>query len=193
MRRFFRWTSISLSILFILLLLVIWFSPYGYDEKYGYKLIKNSVTINVSCDSAFQYLGNSENASRWSVFVDHIIPLNADEKPDGSPGSLRRCFAEADEKGSRWDEEITIVEKNKRRQLTIFNMENFSVSAEGLATEQLYQPVNDNCCELTFTVFYKDQNPTFLEELKTYFAAYKIKSIFRNNMNNIKADLEGNL
>lgn len=185
-KRFFIYTSL---ILFIAFWIIIWLSPYGYHDGFDYKLIKHTVTINASPDKVFTYLGNSNNAREWSVFVDHIDPLPNGIK-DGEVGSFRRCFCNADEKGTQWDEEITEVDLNKRRQLRIFNLVDFEMTANGLHTEQLYKDLGNGKTELTFTVFYKNHEPSLWEEIKTYIAAYKMTSIFKGNMSNIKKFVE---
>jgi hypothetical protein len=162
------------------------FSPYGAHEGFSYKLIFHTVDIKAPVDSVFRFLGNSNNARKWSVFVNHITPLNSDSFPDGRPGSRRRCFCNADEKGTQWDELITEVVPGKKRQLTIYHLVDFSMSAGGLATEQLYEELPGHACRLTFTVFFKDHSPSWWESIKTYLAAYKIRDIFERNMNNIK-------
>lgn len=169
---------------------IIFFSPYGKYEGFAYKLVKHTVTINAPVKDVYSFLGNSINASRWSVFVHHIIPLNADSVPDGMPGSKRRCFCRADETGMQWDELITEVIPYQKRQLTLYNLKNFPVTANNLATEQLYESINESQCRLTFTTFFKDAEPTLREKIKMSLAAYKIKSIFKKNMANIKKIVE---
>lgn len=66
----------------------------------------------------------------------------------------------------------------------------FPVTANGLYTEQVYDSIGPETTRLTFTVFYKNHHPGLWEEFKTYLAAYKIKRIFRENMNNIKSLVE---
>lgn len=168
------------------------FSPYGRHDGFSYKLVATTTEINAPADSVFAYLGNSAHAHDWSVFVDHISSLNADSFADGKPGSRRRCFQQADEKGIRWDELITAVEPGKRRQLTIYNMIDFPMQADNLATEQLYTATTDGKCRLTFTLFYLDGDPSFWDEMKTYFAAYKVQSVFQRNIANIKRITEKN-
>ena len=180
---------ISLVIVCLLTIIVI-LSPYRSYEGYPYRLIKHTVEINAPVKTVFDFLGNSKNASRWSVFVHHIITLNADEVADGKPGSRRRCFCNADEKGTQWDELITEVIPNHKRQLTIYNLKEFPMTAKNLATEQLYEAVGENRCRLTFTVFFKDAEPTLMEKIKLYIGSYKIKSIFKQNMENIKTIVE---
>jgi len=169
---------------------IIFFSPYGKYEGFEYKLVKYTVTINAPVKDVYSFLGNSKNASRWSVFVHHIIPLNADSVPDGMPGSKRRCFCRADETGMQWDELITEVIPYQKRQLTIYNLKNFPVTANNLATEQLYEALSESQCRLTFSIFFKDAKPTLMEKIKMYMAAYKIKNIFKKNMANIKRIVE---
>lgn len=185
-KRFVLKTLFYVSGLLVLtFILGILFSPYHYNQKAGYKLVAHSVWINATPEAVFTYLGDSDHARDWSVYVDHIDPVNPEKVPDGQVGSIRRCFCNPDSKGTRWDELITVVRKNKKRQLTIFNLQDFTVKSEGLASEQIYQ-ARAGGCRLTFTLFYYDHHPSFWDDLKTYFAAYKVKSIFERNMNNIK-------
>lgn len=172
------------------ILAMIYFSPYGKHEGYQGKLMLHTVSINAPAEKIYNYLGNSDNASEWSTFVDHITPLNEDSVADGSIGSRRRCFVNADETGTRWDETIAENIPNKKRLITIYDMIDFPMVANNLATEQLYEAVDNNKTILTFTVLYKEAQPTAWESFKTYIAAYKIISIFKGNMSNIKRIME---
>lgn len=188
--------SLGKILLFILLFVIvataamIYFSPYRTHEGFPYKVMKHSIEINAPAEKVYEYLGNSANASDWSVFVDHITPLNTDSVPDGAVGSRRRCFVNPDETGTRWDETITENTPNTKRQITIYNMIDFPMRADNLATEQIYKKINDNSTDLTFTVFYLNAKPSFWDELKTHIASYKIISIFKGNMDNIKKIVE---
>jgi hypothetical protein len=179
-----------LALIIVALIAMVIFSPYKSYEGFPYKLIKTTVVINAPADSVFRYLGNSENARNWSVFVHHIDALNSDTIPDGQPGSKRRAFCNADEEGRRWDEITTLVEPNRKRQLTTFNYVDFWMTAEGLATEQLYVPLNDSTTQLSFTLFYLKNDPSFWEVMKTHFASYTVDDIFQRNMANIKRIVE---
>jgi len=189
-KRIRKWGFWLLAILTTGTLAAIYFSPYGTHQGFSYKLMKESVVVDVSVDSAFRFLGNSENAKRWSVYVDHITTLNSNDAPDGTPGSIRRCFCNKNEKGQMWDERITLVEPNKRRQLTISNLVDFSIQANGLASEQRYRKISRNRCEITFTIFFANHDPGFWDEFKMYLGAYKARSIFEQNLGNIKRILE---
>jgi DNA-binding transcriptional ArsR family regulator len=185
--KFYNKWFVAFSLLTLLFSGAIWLSPYQYGKPMTY-----SVTINAPRELVFQFLGNSANASRWSVFVNHISTLNPSEVPDGKVGSRRRCFVNADEKGTQWDELITEVVPNEKRELSIYNLVDFPMVANNLYTEQIYESINENQCRLTFSVFYKNTEPTVFEHLKTYLAAYKICSIFERNMLNIKRIIEEN-
>lgn len=191
----YKWIKrIILSILLILIAgigSVIYFSPYTNYPGFENKVVKYTVEINASVDSVYRFLGNSGNASRWSVFVDHITPINADSFADGKQGSRRRCFCRADETGRQWDELITIDEPGIRRQLSIYNLQEFPITADHLATEQIYEGINYTGCKLTFIVFFNNADPGWIDQFKLYLAAYKITPIFRSNMNKIKAIMEG--
>jgi len=182
-----------IAICMIFISSLIFFSPYGKNNNYAYKLVEHSVIINASAKKAFDYLGVSKNASDWSVFVSHISPLNEDKIVDGEPGSIRRCFVQKDEKGMQWDELIIEVQPNIKRQLLIYNFVEFPMTSEtAMATEQLYTVLDENTCKVTFTVFFKDDIPSYFETFKMYVAAYQIKDTFEDNMDNIKRIVENN-
>lgn len=181
---------LSLTLIVLSGFLIYLTSSYRYYDGFSYKLIKHSVEINAPVEKTFKFLGNSDNAAKWSVFVNHITPINLDSFPDGSVGSRRRCFQNLDEQGIQWDELITDKIINAKRQLIIYNMKNFPITAEHLATEQIYDPIDSSTCKLTFTLFFKDAKPSLLESLKTYLASFKIKTIFKQNMTNIKHLIE---
>ncbi|TAE70808.1 MAG: SRPBCC family protein [Bacteroidetes bacterium] len=190
LKSFFK---IALGIIFLFvvsIILLIIFSPYQNNKDTGYKCIALSIEISQPVEKVFAYLGNSKNASKWSVYVDHITTLNGDKIPDGGIGSTRRCFKEKNEKGIVWDEDIVEVIPNVKRRLSIYNAKGFPIIAEGILTEQLYKPLNDSTTHLTFTVFNKNSNPDFFTTIKTYFASYSISDIFKSNLKNIKKCLE---
>ncbi|MEY4903395.1 MAG: hypothetical protein RLZZ292_1210, partial [Bacteroidota bacterium] len=138
-------------------------SPYHHGQA-----MSHSITINAPKEKVFQFLGNSANAARWSVFVNHITTLNASEIPDGHVGNRRRCFVSQNEQGTQWDELITEVVPNEKRQLSIYHLVDFLLVADNLLTEQHYESINENQCKLTFSLFYKNGEATFFEHLKTY-------------------------
>lgn len=182
-------TLFALAIAVFLIIAII-FSPFSNHKGWEGRQIIHTVTINAPVEAIFNYLGNSDNARNWSVYVDHITTTNTDKIPDGQVGSERRCFVEKDETGIIWDERITEVVPNIKRQLIIYNLQGFPMVANNLATEQLYKKINKKQTELSFTLFYKDGHPTYWETFKTYLAAHKIKSIFRQNMDNIRSIIE---
>ena len=166
------------------------FSPFQYDEtNQGYRLA-NDVEIEATTEAVFDYLGNSSNASRWSVFVNNIQPLNEGEVADGATGSKRRCFCSPGKPGSYWDEEILDVKKNRLRLLSIYNLKDFPVSMEGLVTEQLYEDKATGSCKLTFSLVKQGKPLGFFEMVKLKWAGYYVAKVFKQNLTNIKADLE---
>lgn len=183
--------AISISLIFILFFIAFIsyeFSPYKHSEKYSYKnVVDNTVVINEPIDSVFRMLGHSSYARQWSVFVHHITPLNSNEVADGTPGSTRRCYTQEDEKGIVWDEKILIVEPNQRRRLSIYNTKGFESESNDLFTEQLYEKIDSNTTKLTFVVFRDEsKNMEWWKQALLYYIAYDMKTIFENNMENIK-------
>jgi hypothetical protein len=165
--------------LFGLGLIVVSFSPYQKGS------IQKSIVIDASVDQLFDYLGNSSNAAQWSSFVSHIVPLNPLIATDGTVGSVRRCFKNEDERGEKWDEEILIVEPHKRRQLSIFNLQNFPISSDNLRTEQIYERLDSQQCRITFRLFLTEK-ANISDHTKMYLASFRIANIFQRNIENIK-------
>jgi hypothetical protein len=168
---------------------IVMFSPYKREKSFSYKLIKESILINNSTKAVYNYLGNSNNAKIWSVYVDHISPINKDIVADGHLGSIRRCFINRDEKDGSWDEEILLIDKNKVRRLSCFNFQDLIFNPGLLNTEQIYEDKNGDCL-LTFTLFSPKKKLSLWEELKIHMGSYRTAYIFRKNLNNIKKDLE---
>ncbi|MGV3632141.1 MAG: SRPBCC family protein [Bacteroidota bacterium] len=186
-RKALKYFLVLLLLAFVCALL---FSPYQKHDGMEYSAIQEEIVINAPVDTVFSYIGNSDNAATWSVYVDHITPVNPDKFPDGKAGCVRRCFTRADEKGTTWDEKIQLVEKNKRRRLSIFNMQDFTVAADHLLTEQHYAVLGEKQTKLTFTLFFEQGKGSFWDELKLKLAAWKAADIFRQNLANIKKDIE---
>ncbi len=189
-KRFRKITLWLVSIIILIIIGLVLFSPYRKWDGQGYRSVQASIEINLPVDSVFQFMGNSKLASSWSVYVDDITTLNQDTIPDGAVGSVRRCFARPKESGQQWDEVISIVEKNKKRQLIIYNLVKFPIIAEGLKTEQLYEKLGEKKTKLTLTLFYNRDKPSNMEWFKTKIAAYEIKRIFKGNLQNIKRIIE---
>ena len=173
----------AITICFLIVCLM--FSPYRYSSNFKKRILIETIKINAPAKQVYQYLGNSNNASEWSSFVSHIIPLNGEKFKDGTIGSIRRCFKNKNEKGETWDEEIIINELNQRRRLTVYNLKNFPISCSGLLTEQLYKTISKNQCQLSFSLFLNEE-AGIIEHLKMYYASYQINEIFRKNLENIK-------
>lgn len=177
--------------LIIAVILAMIFSPYRYHRGESERMIISSVEIDAPIEEAFNYLGNSANAEDWSVFVHHITPINEDEFPDGSVGSIRRAFCEADESGKRWDELTTAVIPNELRRLEVYDFVNFPVDAENLFTEQRYTVLENGNTRVDFTLQYSEE-PSLIDAFQTYLAAYRVQSIFDQNLENIKRLVEVN-
>ena len=180
---------IALIIFLITVTLLHWFSPYQNNDLYSHKAIINSIIIDKTPSEVFDYLGNSDNASNWSTYVDHITCLNSDTINDGSIGSIRRCFKNEDENGIFWDEETIEKELNTKRTLSIFNMNGFWMTADNLRTQQVYEEV-DGKCKLSFTLYYEPNKASFWDKLKLSLTSYFVVPIFQGNIEQVKEILE---
>lgn len=182
--------AIAAGLLAAICTAVISFSPYGCQKGFAYPLILQTIVIDAEPETVFQYLGDSRHASDWSVFVDHISPINSATVQDGEIGSERRCFGSPDETGIIWDERITQVETALYRQLEIYNLKGLQLKADHLLTDQIYRRTNGLQTSLSLTLHYGDHDPSLWVQLKTYVAAYTISFIFADNLINIKKEVE---
>ncbi|HSM37116.1 MAG TPA: SRPBCC family protein [Longimicrobiales bacterium] len=164
------------------LALLIW-SPYREHDGFPYPLVKETVDVDAPCERVHAYLGNSANASDWSVFVDHITPLNEDSVPDGEAGSIRRSFRNADESGMTWDEHFEVVEPLRRR-LSVYNLKGAPRAEADLLTEQIYEPLGEDGCRLSFTLFFRTE-PGLRDAVLMRLTSHWIARIFRRNIDNV--------
>lgn len=165
-------------------------SPFRHHPGDSAPRVIESVDIAASCRQVFTYLGDSSHAHGWSVFVDHITPLNPEVTPDGTKGSIRRSFRRADETGMRWDELFLDVEPDRRRLLRIYNMVDGSApKANHLLSEQLYHPLANDGCRLAFTVSLETP-PSLSDQLSLRLAAWPVARVFRRNIGNVKRLVE---
>lgn len=181
MNKVIKILTIVISTLFLGCALLWFFSPFG---SFRSDVIKTEVISNTSCSTVFNYLGNSDNAKDWSVFVDHISTINSEEVADGKIGSKRKCYTLADETGFTWEEEVLELKENAYRKISCYNYKDLSIGAPDLVTEQIYLS-DDAGCKVSFTLDFKEE-PSFGELLKMKFSAYRIQDIFQRNLENIK-------
>jgi len=166
------------------------FSPFKFDKKTNHYLLSHEVLINRPVQKVFDYLGQSKNAANWSVYVDHITPLNAEEYKDGKVGSARRCFKNENEKGIYWDETILSVSPLKERRLSIYNLNGFPITIEHLVTYQHYENLDEHSTRLKFSLQRRQGDMTFFDWIKIKLAGYIVSCIFKKNLAGIKQQLE---
>ena len=181
MKKFIQFLGVFILLGLIFLLT----APYKYHDDIAKQAIKYSIEIEADKAFIFNYLGNSNNARDWSVFVDHISTLNGTMVPDGDINSIRRCFKNENEEGIRWDEEILEVIPNKKRKLSCFNLKGFFMKTDNIRTEQVYKTLSPNKTYLTFSVYFEGTK-SISNTFKIRIASWNIKYIFRKNMENIK-------
>lgn len=183
--RAWRWVATTVACFTLVMLAGVTFSPWRARDGYPYPLLIESVDVAAACERVHAYLGDSSNARDWSVFVDHITPLNEDAVPDGAQGSIRRSFRNADETGMSWDERLELVEPLRRR-LTVYDVSGLPLPAlEGeLLTEQIYEPLAPDACRLGFTLFLRDE-PSLRDAVLMRLVAWPTAAIFQSNIDNV--------
>lgn len=165
-------------------------SPFRYDDQKKEYTLSQSIAIQSSCETVYEYLGNSEHASDWSIFVHHITPLNPDEYSDGEQYSKRRCFKNSDEQGLIWDEEIIDLKPNQYRTLSIYNLQGFPIESENLITKQVYECLNPMTTTLSLTLHKDARKSNWIDWIKLKVFGHYIDHIFQKNLNGIKREVE---
>ncbi|MEJ2539460.1 MAG: SRPBCC family protein [Gemmatimonadota bacterium] len=188
MRHVWKWGAVLLGLVALGFVGAMAFSPYRSRPGTDPPSILEAVEIEASCPEVHAYLGDSSNARDWSVYVDHITPLNTDQAADGAEGSIRRSFRNADETGMRWDEYFEHVEPGLRR-LTVYNIVGAPSTRGALVTEQIYEPLGPGRCRLAFSLFLRE-DASLGDAVLMRLAAWDIARIFRSNIRNVKAEVE---
>lgn len=176
-------------------------------------ITKHSVIINASFDEVWDYTTDDRNARDWSVYFYKIVGCPTADCPDNlykeptDPGYIRRCYKYENEQGIYWDEKtINVIHLNNivKRQILAFNFYginawNFTNKGEALV-EHTYEKISDNRTRLTFsTGLIKRSELTsrpsrlqylFWDLLIKNSVSKRTKSYFRQNLENIKANIE---
>lgn len=111
-----------------------------------------TVEIDAPVEIVWAYVGDSKNASEWSVYFDHITPLPG--APDGLVDSLRRCYRRGDETGIAWDERVARVEEFRLRELHTFAVRGFKdelFNQAEYSVIQRFEPLPGGRTRLTFS------------------------------------------
>lgn len=156
------------------------------------KGVSESIIINAPVEDVWDYGSDSTRATDWSVFFDHITPLPG--IPDGNVGARRRCFRNADETGEYWDEIAISSVKYQFRQIITYNLTNFRpnflASGGHMYVRQYYRAIDAHTTEMTFQTQYP-ANANWKTKLSARLTKKKTAKIFKENLENIKANIEG--
>lgn len=149
-----------------------------------------SVLINAPLSEVWTYASDSSQAKNWSVYFDHISTL-PNEAHDGSVGSIRRCFRNADETGPRWDELTIAVQPESQRQLYVYNLVGFQMNFIFYDTRyfviQLYEKIDDSHTRLTFKTVPEKR---LISKVAAIIGKKTTDHIFTLNLENIKTAIE---
>lgn len=155
--------------------------------------ISRSVIINAPISEVWDYASDSNRAIDWSVYFDHISPLEGPK--DGTIGSMRRCFRNADETGERWDEVTIASTPLESRYIVTFNFINYPLNFIGQGkyafVRQLYRAIDKDHTEMTFQTQLAPGSGIAWGLIFKY-SSRDTGHIFQLNLENIKAAIEGN-
>jgi hypothetical protein len=124
------------------------------------------------------------------LYIDHIDMLSKQMDSTNEVGAVSRFYTNSDETGQFYDAQVLQSEKNKKRVVKLFNFTDFPISFNEIINEQVFRSLPENKCELSLSLYYKKTCPDFWDEVKAHVASYRIKKAFRENMNNLKKELE---
>jgi hypothetical protein len=98
------------------------------------------------------------------------------------------------EVGPYWDEVITRVVPQELRDITTYNLTgfdfNFLANGQYVLVRQIYKTIDSNTTELTFQTT-TPSSANLLARFLFYISKAKTRKIFKENLENIKAAIEG--
>lgn len=117
--------------------------------------IHHSLTVDAPVQAVWDYGSDSTRAAEWSVYFDHIVPIEGDGLArDGTVGAYRICFRNADRTGPRWAETTEAATPLEHREIHTFDVRGFQFGALAKFTEhevhQDYEAIDDGTSRLTF-------------------------------------------
>lgn len=99
-----------------------------------------------------------------------------------------------DETGAYWDEVITRVVPEEIREITTYNLTgfdfNFLSNGQYVFVRQIYKVLDSETTELTFQTI-SPHTANLLAKFVFYLSKDKTRKIFKENLENIKAGIEG--
>lgn len=117
--------------------------------------MSHTVSIAAPIKKTWDYGSDSTRAKEWSVYFDHITPIEGDGRPkDGTIGSFRICYRNEDESGPCWSETTEAATALEHREIRTFELENFPFGFVAKYSEfevhQDYISVDENSSKLRF-------------------------------------------
>ncbi len=152
-----------------------------------------SVIVNASPKEVWDFLSDNKHAKGWSVFFDHITTLPGNV-PEGSVGSVRRCFRNADETGFSWDETTVETVPYKYRRIAGANIQGVKspiIKNFRFQAHQVYEDIAPGKTKLTFKGDLDDWTKYgFVERYVNWVSGFEVERVFKLNLINIKAMIE---
>lgn len=117
--------------------------------------IHHAVTVDAPVEAVWEYGSDSTRAAEWSVYFDHIVPIEGEGlAPDGTVGAYRICYRHADRTGPRWGETTEDATPLQHREIHTFDLRGFQFGPLAKLTEhevhQDYAAVGSDSTRLTF-------------------------------------------
>jgi hypothetical protein len=157
-----------------------------------------SNTINVPVADTWKYVSSSANSGDWSSFCDHATPIKG-YPPDGTLGSLRRCYHQKNERGASWDELVTSVTEEQERGIHVQRIHGFFPGLENEMSVDVvdtYSALGPERSRITFAARTSPKHSVLgylsYPILKTVFAAKRKGQAqeFEDDLINVAAALE---
>ena len=156
------------------------------------RAVQETIIIHAPLHEVWSYASNSLFAQDWSIYFDHITPLPGIH--DGEVGSIRRCFRNANEQGAQWDEMTLQTIPEESRTIVTFNLVGFNYPAltknQYVFVRQLYVKLDDHSTALTFQTLHP-KKANISSKIAFKLNQLKTRRIFKKNLINIKAAIEG--
>jgi hypothetical protein len=185
-----KWIALSCSATLIGLVLFIRFSPYKKLSDREQNGIHDRVMINRPVDIVFDFMCQAGDVKKWMLYIDHVDMLTKKADTKSETGTVTRFYTNSDETGQAYDVKVLQSIKNKKRVLKLYNFTDFPITFNEIINEQVFTILPENKCELNMKLYYKSTRPDLWDEVKAHVASYRVKKAFRENMENLKTELE---
>lgn len=164
-----------------------------FAQAQRYVSAESSIIIAADPQTVWNFLSDNRNAHGWSVFFDHISPLPG-QFAEGTVGSIRRCYRNADEHGISWDEKTVHTEPYKFRLIYGYNIQGIKsdiIKNYRFNAYQYYEDLGGGKTKLTLKGDLSNwKEYGFVDRFVYWLSSFDVERAFKYNLTNIRDMIE---